>query len=66
MSTRTNHPYPGEGLFGFVRRIGRNAARRHAERTAIAQLASMDDHLLRDIGVRRGDVQRLIRCGHAG
>jgi uncharacterized protein YjiS (DUF1127 family) len=45
-----------DGLFA-------RAARRHAERRAVETLASMDEHLLRDIGVTRGDVARVVRNG---
>lgn len=61
MTTETNDAFAGGGLFGLARRIRRNTARRRAERTAIATLESFDDHLLRDIGVRRADVPHLVR-----
>jgi uncharacterized protein YjiS (DUF1127 family) len=44
-------------------RYVRGAGQRAEHRAAAAALLSLDDHLLRDLGVRRGDVDRLVREG---
>jgi uncharacterized protein YjiS (DUF1127 family) len=61
--TKERDAFASGGLFGLARRIHRNSARRFAERAAVATLSSMDDHMLRDIGVQRADVARLVREG---
>ncbi len=30
---------------------------------AIAQLEALSDHVLADIGIERGDIPRVVRCG---
>jgi uncharacterized protein YjiS (DUF1127 family) len=37
-----------------------NLLQRHARRRTYADLLSLDDHLLRDIGISRSDVHQLI------
>jgi uncharacterized protein YjiS (DUF1127 family) len=37
------------------------AGRRHAAREATYQLRSLDDHLLRDIGIERSEIEAVIR-----
>jgi uncharacterized protein YjiS (DUF1127 family) len=51
------------GAWRAVTTYFREAARRNENRTSAAALLSLDDYLLRDIGVRRADVERLVRHG---
>ena len=44
-------------LDGIRKAIEAELAARHA----IVELASMDDHMLRDLGITRGEIQNLIR-----
>ena len=37
------------------------AGRRHAEREATYRLRSLDDHLLRDIGIERAEIGAAVR-----
>ena len=48
-------------LSGLIEAVTRHSAERQAART----LLRMDDHLLRDIGVSRADVENLVRSGRA-
>jgi uncharacterized protein YjiS (DUF1127 family) len=41
----------------------RDTGQRAEHRRAAAALLSLDEHLLRDLGVRRRDVERLVREG---
>ncbi len=45
---------------GLFRRLFRSAARRWERRKMIAALEAMDDRLLRDIGIYRGDIRRVV------
>jgi uncharacterized protein YjiS (DUF1127 family) len=38
-------------------------AERHRIARAIAQLDALSDHVLADIGIERGDIPRVVRCG---
>jgi uncharacterized protein YjiS (DUF1127 family) len=58
------HRGPLAGAWLAVAAYLREAARRGRERRAAAALVSLDDHLLRDIGVHRGDAGHLVRRGH--
>ncbi|MBA3325766.1 MAG: DUF1127 domain-containing protein [Rhodobacteraceae bacterium] len=49
----------GHSLLEWAKRLQRSRIERRAE----AALASMDEHLLRDIGAHRGDLSRLVREG---
>ena len=54
----------GTGLRAVLaapRRLLAGAARHRADQRAVETLLSLDDHLLRDIGVHRGDVERVVR-----
>ena len=35
-------------------------------RRDLRQLAAMDDHMLKDIGLSRGDIEHCVRCGRDG
>jgi len=43
-------------MFGFMRRITNNMARSHRLRATARELASLDDRMLRDIGISRGQI----------
>ena len=45
------------------RRVWREPARRRRERVAARQLARLDDHLLRDLGIDRADIEAVVRQG---
>jgi uncharacterized protein YjiS (DUF1127 family) len=45
---------------GLLRRLLDGAARRAAERRAVAQLRRLDDRLLRDVGLTRADVTAVV------
>jgi uncharacterized protein YjiS (DUF1127 family) len=47
---------------GFAR-IGRAVAKELKARRAMAELARMDEHMLRDLGVIESDVKRVVRYG---
>ena len=47
---------------GFVGLLGA-LAREHEIRRSIKELASLDDRMLRDIGLTRWDVERAVRFG---
>ena len=49
---------------GAVRSVLAKAARRSMERRAAMALLSMDEYLLRDIGVTRADAERTLLGGH--
>jgi uncharacterized protein YjiS (DUF1127 family) len=51
------------GAWGAVRRYFRDSEQRHEYRRAATAMLSLDDYLLRDIGVTRGDVERIARNG---
>ena len=44
-------------------RLARGARREHEIRRSIKELASLDDRMLRDIGLTRWDVERAVRFG---
>ena len=48
---------------GALRSAWRNRARRRREDVEAQQLARLDDHLLRDIGIDRADIDNVIRHG---
>jgi uncharacterized protein YjiS (DUF1127 family) len=45
-----------------VKLVAAVAERRRVAR-AIAQLEALSDHVLADIGIDRGDIPRVVRCG---
>lgn len=45
---------------GFFRRLFRSATRQWQRRRMIAALQAMDDRLLRDIGIDRADIPRIV------
>jgi uncharacterized protein YjiS (DUF1127 family) len=49
----------------WCRLAARHFARLVDDRRGLARLASMDDRMLRDIGLSRGDVHRLAGCRRA-
>lgn len=40
-------------------------AKHYRARRAIAELSALNDRMLRDIGVERHDIPRIVRCGRA-
>ena len=55
-SSRKAHPYPGNWLL----RLGAELKRAAARRQTIAQLSSLDDRMLQDIGVERALIGELV------
>ena len=54
---------PLAGLGRILRGLVEAAVRRHADRRGAAALMSMDEHLLRDIGVTRAEAYWIAREG---
>ena len=57
---------PGSFVAKLRTRLARGAAairREHGIRRDAAHLASLGDHMLRDIGIRRGEIERRLRFG---
>ena len=50
----------GSKSIGLLRRMFRRAVRNWQRRKMIAKLEAMDDRLLRDIGLHRGEIRRLV------
>tara|TARA_R110002020_G_scaffold456466_1_gene672941 strand:- start:18232 stop:18531 length:300 start_codon:yes stop_codon:yes gene_type:complete len=46
--------------FGFFRRLSQSVVRKWRRRKMIAAFEALDDRLLRDIGVFRGDIKHLV------
>ncbi len=57
------HVRPGK-LGHALRAVWRYHARRRREEIAARQLARLDDHLLRDIGIDRAGIDDAVRRGH--
>lgn len=55
-ASRAAHPYPA----GWLRRLGAELRRAATRRQAIAQLAVLDDRLLRDIGIERANIAEMV------
>lgn len=53
----------GHALGRLVAGVWNALTRRHREREAIRALSALDDHLLRDIGIRRSEIPLVVR-GH--
>lgn len=49
-----------DGVGGMVRRWTGSLMRRWQRRRMIAKLEAMDDDLLRDLGIQRGNIERLV------
>ena len=52
---------PGINLPAFLVNAFQSYIRWTAQRKAIRQLRSLDDHMLQDIGVTRGDIEHVVR-----
>ena len=50
-------------LFGMLTALATAIEAELRARRAAAELASLDDYMLRDIGVVRGDIDRIVRGG---
>jgi uncharacterized protein YjiS (DUF1127 family) len=46
-----------------LRTVWRSRVRRRREEVAVRQLARLDAHLLRDIGIERADIRRVVHSG---
>jgi uncharacterized protein YjiS (DUF1127 family) len=55
------------GIIGLVGALFARAVHalrtEYAVRKAVSQLQSLDDHLLADIGMDRGEIERIVRSG---
>jgi uncharacterized protein YjiS (DUF1127 family) len=49
--------------FNAIMRAARGLTRRHRERRGIEELLRMDDRLLADIGITRGEAEHMVRNG---
>lgn len=47
----------GRGIVSAIRGVARGIHRRHVEKAAVRELSALDDRLLRDIGLERGDIR---------
>ena len=54
------------GIRGFLRELKRVIEGELAVRQAIVELREMNDHMLRDIGITRTDIERVLRQPDAG
>jgi uncharacterized protein YjiS (DUF1127 family) len=52
-----------DGVAAVVRRLGERLAGRSARHRAVHQLSGLDDRLLADIGLRRGDIELAVDGG---
>jgi uncharacterized protein YjiS (DUF1127 family) len=48
-------------ILAFLKAIGTAIKAELAARRAIAELASMDDHMLRDLGISRSEIESAVR-----
>lgn len=55
-SSQAAHPYPGS----WLSRLGGELKRAATRRQTIAQLAALDDRLLRDIGIERASIPEMV------
>ena len=53
-------PQQASERFGIIRRVSRSVVRKWRRRKLIATLEALDDRLLRDIGIVRGDIKHLV------
>lgn len=53
-------------MFGTVRSAFARARERASRRRAVLLLDRQSDHLLKDIGITRGDLRRVVICGDDG
>ena len=55
-SSQAAHPYPA----GWLQRLGTELKRAATRRQTIAQLAALDDRMLRDIGIERATIVEMV------
>jgi uncharacterized protein YjiS (DUF1127 family) len=55
------HTHAPARLLGLPSALWRGYQRRQSRRAVTAALRQMDDHILRDIGLSRGDIEAAIR-----
>ncbi len=58
-------PADRPGFLAGVARTAYAALREYRERRAMRHLAALSDHMLRDIGLSRGEIERAVRTGRA-
>ena len=60
---RAHVPRVGQTFWAAIRGLIAAIARELEVRRSMDQLASWDDYMLRDIGLTRGDIERMVRFG---
>ncbi|WP_353890450.1 DUF1127 domain-containing protein [uncultured Aliiroseovarius sp.] len=60
MLHHTAHENKRDDTVALIGQLGRSLARWWQRRRAIAQLEAMDDALLRDMGIYRADIRRVV------
>jgi len=61
MSIFTSRPGLGTSVLGlFYRLVVAPVAARRARRLALAELSGLDDHMLADIGITRGEIPGIV------
>ncbi len=59
-TTARNAPTPGEILAARLRALFASVMEWHEKRRAEAALLELDDHMLRDIGIRRDEIHHYV------
>jgi uncharacterized protein YjiS (DUF1127 family) len=59
-------PGPLEGLYALVAAMAAAAVREARIRRDMRRIAEFDDHMLRDLGVARSDIEGVVRRGRDG
>lgn len=60
MVRRAAHEHKRDKPYSLFGSMARSLARKWQRRKAIAQLEAMDDYLLKDIGINRSDIRRVV------
>lgn len=62
-TTRTDAPTGRPWIASIAAAIWSGMHRRHQSKRAIAALSALDDRMLEDIGIYRGDIELAVRYG---